>query len=70
MLYEVITNPAAVDYYNSLSSDEILSGSIIVSDSADTRSAQQMYKVIGYDELYIYNEETEAYDEFAGENVV
>ncbi|MBN2878637.1 MAG: Gldg family protein [Clostridia bacterium] len=67
---DIVKNPAAVDYYNSLSADEILSGSIIVSDSADTRSTEQRYKVIGYDELYIYNEESAVYDEFAGESAL
>jgi len=67
---DIVKNPGAIEYYNELSDLTVTAGSVIVSNSYDTNDRGQRYQVLNYEDLYLYNSESQAYDELNAENKV
>ena len=67
---DILKNPAAIEYYNELSGNEVMVGSVIISNSPDTNKKNQKYSIVNYEDMYTYNAESEAYDEFNAENAI
>ena len=67
---DIVTNPVLMDYYNEASGSVIDTGVVIISNSPDTNAETQRYKILKYDDLYLYNEDTEEYDEFIAEDAI
>lgn len=65
---DIVKNPAAIEYYNEFSKYQVTVGSIIISNSADTSDREQRYKVLDFSDLYVYDEESQSYDEFIAED--
>lgn len=67
---DIIKNPSVMDYYDQRAGNVLEAGVIIVSNKSDTNDDNQRYKIIGYEDIYSYNEETEEYDEFTAEKAI
>lgn len=67
---DIVKNPASIKYYNEFSKYSVTAGNIIVSNSSDTNSKEQRYRVLDYSDLYIYNEQSDTYDDYAAEGSI
>lgn len=67
---DIIKNPAAIEHYNALSNYSVSAGSIIISNSKDTTSSNQTYKILDYYDLYKSSSESETYDRFNAEDAI
>ncbi|MEX1377069.1 MAG: Gldg family protein [Eubacteriales bacterium] len=67
---DIVQNPGAVEHYNEFSNTEVSAGSIIISNSYDTNDRTQIYRVLDYGQLYLYDSESESYDGFSAEDAI
>ena len=67
---DIVKNPGAVEYYNEFSDTEVSAGSIIVCNTYNTNDTTQRYRILDYGQLYVYDSESQVYDEFSAEDAI